>query len=722
MNRIEILREKITKLTGLLTDKKVKVTQRGAQAFVRYSKDGIPELVNIPYIPDNATEEFTQAVEGFLDHEVAHVLFSSGDVIILADKKGVGGFHNATEDIFIEGVMSKKFPGSKINLETMHGLFIRDYVDAEYQKNTDKPVQYLLVALLRAYAGQRAFQEYIEDKMVVLKDVDARLGEYCRDALPKMKSSMDALIVALEIKRLLEEKKEKPKGTPNKGTGETPEEEGKSGNSTKDDNKEEKDDNDGADGKSKDEDEDSSSSPSNKTETDNGGNSDKLGDDVSSDGDDTDEDDDGSDGDAGDASGTSDDDTGESKSDANDDGDNDDSKPEKQSGEDTLDSDGESVESESGSESESGENGNADKEASSEDSEVGEGEQSGEKHESAHQDLDGNALTPFDGTALQKVLKDFDEAMSELITREAIEISQDSDYLIYTRDLDIIEKFDIDKRGGVSGDAVRTMQDKVDHMVGKIQKDLERAVAAQNKVQQTSGHRSGRLDASGLGRLIQFGDEKVFKRKQVTKAKNTAISLLIDCSGSMSDYGKIETASYAAYALSTTLERLGINHEVLGFTTADGRPDEAISSTSKTGVEYSRYENLYIPIFKSFGERLNSKSKAAIASLANAEWLGNNVDGESVAIAASRLAQQKEERKILIVLSDGNPVAFGNKSQLRAHLKSTINSIIKSRIEVLGIGINDDAVKEYYPKHLVIRNIKELPTTVIGEIRNFLTK
>ena len=77
MNRIEILREKITKLTGLLTDKKVKVTQRGAQAFVRYTKQGIPELVNVPYIPDNATQEFTQAIEGFLDHEVAHVLFSS---------------------------------------------------------------------------------------------------------------------------------------------------------------------------------------------------------------------------------------------------------------------------------------------------------------------------------------------------------------------------------------------------------------------------------------------------------------------------------------------------------------------------------------------------------------------------------------------------------------------------------------------------------------------
>lgn len=286
----------------------------------------------------------------------------------------------------------------------------------------------------------------------------------------------------------------------------------------------------------------------------------------------------------------------------------------------------------------------------------------------------------------------------------------------------LVEKFNAEKHGGVSSTAVSRMQEKVDHMVGKMQKDLERAVIAQNRVQWTAGQRSGRLDTSSLSRLIKFGDEKVFKRKQESRSKNTAITLLIDCSGSMSEYNKIGTASYAAYALASTLERLKVNYEVLGFTTTEKRPDEAIGESLRTGAKYSRYDNLYIPIFKAFGEKFDSKVKEGLASLADAEWLGNNVDGESLKIAASRLAMQKEERKVLIVLSDGNPVAYGNKDALRSNLKKTVKEIIKSKIEVLGIGINDDAVKTYYPKHLVIKNIKELPNLVITQIRKLLTE
>lgn len=783
MNRIEILREKITKLTGLLTDKKVKVTQRGVQAYVRFTNAGIPELVNIPFIPDNATEEFVQAIEGFLDHEVAHVLFTDGGVLVKADKLGVGGYHNAVEDIYIEGAMSRKFPGSKINLEIMHQLFIRDYIDANYQKNKGEPVRFLLVALLRGYSGQRAFQDYMSDKMGIkeIANVDKRLSEYCKRVLPNITSSQHALDITVEIVRLLKEEKEPPKpkeppppeqepneekGEPNEGSGPTPEDKGQSGNSTEEEqqndaepnnSKGEEDSADKPKNKPKNKpsdtdpetDGDEPNSPSNKEESDNSSGNDDVGSDPDSDDTDTDEPDDGSASDTDDADNDSDDESGEidSTSDSEDKpdgggkGDGKDKEPEPQpandaTGEDQADSKGEKTKSDEGKqgnenpsedESEEGEN-----QTPGQDS--GEGNDNGgdepeakpEDREDAHQDLDLNASTPdlppIDTEDLQRMLKDFDEAMSELITREAIEVAEHSDYLIYTRDFDVIEKFDIDKHGGVNADAVRLMEDKVDHMVGKIQRDLERAVSSQKKTQWAAGQRSGRLDTGSLSRLVKFGEEKVFKRKQVTKGKNAAVSLLIDCSGSMDEYNKIATAAYTAYALSTTLERLGINHEVLGFTTSEKRPDEAMHESSKTGVRYSRYDNLYVPIFKAFGERLNSQSKAGLASLATAKWLGNNVDGECVAIAASRLAQQKEERKILIVLSDGNPVCFGDKAQICSHLKKTIKDIIKSKIEVLGIGINDDAVKSYYPKHLVINRLSDLPTIVMGQLRKFLTE
>lgn len=763
MTRIEILREKITKLTGLLTDKKVSVTQRGVQAYVRYTSKGIPELVNIPFIPDNATSEFTQAIEGFLDHEVAHVLFTSGDIIVKADKLGVGGFHNAVEDIYIEGAMSRSFPGSKINLETMHGLFIRDYIDANYKKNTDKPVQYLLVALLRAYSGQRAFQDYIADKMSIkeIADADKRLGVYCKRILPDIKNSEQALEIALEIRRLLEEKKEPPKpkeppkeppppeenpekGEPNKGNGPTPEDEGASGNSTeeeeksndaepnkpKDDSADEKPNEDKPDGGEDDTSDSESDSPSNKSEADTDDGADDVGDDTPDNDTDTSGDDDGDGNSASNSSDGSDDNDEGKPVDEPTKGEDEKGEPSEPSGQDAQGKSEEKTKSEdSGSESEDeseGSDGQGGSEGSSEENNADNVEHKPEDAEDAHQDIDLNAsspdLPPIDAEALQKALRDFDEAMSELITREAIEVADHSDYLIYTRDFDVVEKFDIDKHGGIDANAVRLMEDKVDHMVGKIQRDLERAVSAQNKTQWASGQRSGRLDTGSLSRLVKFGEEKVFKRKQVTKGKNTALSLLIDCSGSMDEYNKIATAAYTAYALSTTLERLGINHEVLGFTTTDKRPDEAMAESGKTGAAYSRYDNIYIPIFKAFGERLNSKSKAGLASLATAKWLGNNVDGESLEYAARRLSIQKEERKILIVLSDGNPVCFGNKDAIRTHLKKTVKEITKSKIEVLGIGINDDAVKSYYPKHLVINRLADLPTIVMGQLRKFLTE
>lgn len=781
MNRIEILREKITKLTGLLTDKKVVVTQRGMQAYVRYTKDGIPELVNIPFIPDNATQEFTQAIEGFLDHEVAHVLFTSGSIVVKADKLGVGGYHNAIEDIYIEGAMSRKFPGSKLNLETMHTLFIRDIIDANYKNNKHLPIQYLLVALLRGYSGQRAFEDYMADKMGIPEviDVDKRLSAYCKKVLPNITSSQHALDITLEIVRLLKENKEPPKpkqpppqeepnkdkGEPNEGSGQTPEDEGQSGNSTKEEEEKNDEQSDSVDkqgnpdeddaGKPQDKhndddteaDNDESSSPSNKEKSDN----DSGDDDVDSDGDSDDTSsegmDDGNSSDTRDADIDSDDEQGkldedeeegEDEADGGGKGSGKDTEPEDQpakdaTGEDQADADGDKTKSEEGregSENPSDEDESEDGDASGK---GGEGDNTGDEPEDkskdgedAHQDLDMNASSPelpeIDVEALQTLLRDFDEAMSELITREAIEVAEHSDYIIYSRDFDVIEKFDIEKHGGINSDAVRLMEDKVDHMVGKIQRDLERAVSSQNKTQWAAGQRSGRLDTGSLNRLVKFGEEKVFKRKQVTKAKNAAISLLIDCSGSMHEYNKIATAAYTAYALSTTLERLGINHEVLGFTTTDAYTEEVFLESKKTGVEYSRYDNLYVPIFKPFGERLNSKSKAALASLATAKWLGNNVDGECVAIAASRLMQQKEERKILIVLSDGNPVCYGDKSQLRSHLRKTIKDITKSKIEVLGIGINDDAVKTYYPKHLVINRLADLPTIVMGQLRKFLTE
>lgn len=75
MLKAVIVREAVIKLVQVLTERKIKVTQRGSKAYVRYNRDGSPSVVNVPYIPDDASEEYLAAIQGFLDHEVAHVLF-----------------------------------------------------------------------------------------------------------------------------------------------------------------------------------------------------------------------------------------------------------------------------------------------------------------------------------------------------------------------------------------------------------------------------------------------------------------------------------------------------------------------------------------------------------------------------------------------------------------------------------------------------------------------
>lgn len=86
--RVLILRDAVVKITQMLSGKGIKVTQRGVSASVQCDANGRPAVVNLPYLPDNATEELCSAIQGFLDHEVAHILFSDFALFARAKKEG----------------------------------------------------------------------------------------------------------------------------------------------------------------------------------------------------------------------------------------------------------------------------------------------------------------------------------------------------------------------------------------------------------------------------------------------------------------------------------------------------------------------------------------------------------------------------------------------------------------------------------------------------------
>jgi cobaltochelatase CobT len=99
----------------------------------------------------------------------------------------------------------------------------------------------------------------------------------------------------------------------------------------------------------------------------------------------------------------------------------------------------------------------------------------------------------------------------------------------------------------------------------------------------------------------------------------------------------------------------------------------------------------------------------------------NNIDGECIEVAARRLLSRRETGKVMIVLSDGMPACHTDDSHaLNKHLKDTVQAVMKAGVNVVGIGIQSDAVKKFYPKSCVIHSVSELPDRVMKELRHLL--
>ena len=326
--------------------------------------------------------------------------------------------------------------------------------------------------------------------------------------------------------------------------------------------------------------------------------------------------------------------------------------------------------------------------------------------------------------------KDFSEGLVNWIGDVTIDLQKDSDYLVYTTDFDRVEPLKVPK--SFEAKYVEELEDKVNHMVGPIQKDLERAIVAHSRSFWQPGRRSGRLHGANLSRLM-FNDDRVFRQREEHTCKDTAIELVIDCSGSMRSRGKIDVATQAAYALSMTLDRMQIAHEVIGFTTYWNDSVEYRQSRERMYDElkklgryyFSRQDCIVMPVVKGFDERITTEHKRRFAAMPNMDsgkqMFGNNIDGECIEIAARRLAARKEARKVMIVLSDGAPAGDGDNVELQRHTKRVIKRIEDSSgMEIVGIGIASSAVKQFYTRNVVLNDIDSLPAVVMGELKHAL--
>lgn len=775
MNREIIeLREVITKLVPLLTGKGLIVTQRGSQAYVSTDpRTKRPISVNIPMITDKASPEFIRAIQGYIDHEVAHVLitdwhyYAGGESdprkIRTAKYQAFQNTHNIVEDTMIEREIVKIFPGSRKNIADLRRMFIKDISLPAILKNkgnAKEQFRYIIVPLMRALAGHEEFIEMMDTHKLwenpFAQEVVKKLSPAKAKLLRTCTSTKETLEIAKELHEILfppappAPPEPKPEPTPEPPKGEDkPDEEAGPGDG-KAERKHEEPEEDDADG-SEDSTAPGATEPGDEPDTD-----DDRDEDAAAGSDDGDEEEDDEPAPAGADDGADED---EGEADAGDEPDDADASDEGEDGDDDADfsgfepadfeddessgDDGESDEPEAG-EGEPGEGGvgSGTAEADGDDEEEGSGpggkatvEGETDSPGAAADDSEGDSTKtdgglgttsifadePFEEDDFEK--KDMGAAIGETLTKEALLDLKRAPYTVFTRELDKIEVLD---PGEIQPEWVPKMEDDVRQMIGKMQKDIERMMASQSHVIRTPGHRKGKLHAASLYR-VPGGDDRVFSQRQESISKDTTVSLLIDNSGSMHGR-KQEVAMMAAYALSLTLERVNISHEVLGFTTLGHYGSSMPTSLRRameddmrsSGISYNRTLPLYMPIYKGFDERIGAKVKQRFArGVFEQDYLAGNIDGECLEYAAMRMLKRREKRKVMLVLSDGAPVeARGAPDHLRYMVQELTT---KWGIDCIGIGILDSSVSKFYPKHCVLKNLNDLPGQVMKELKTILS-
>ena len=201
------------------------------------------------------------------------------------------------------------------------------------------------------------------------------------------------------------------------------------------------------------------------------------------------------------------------------------------------------------------------------------------------------------------------------------------------------------------------------------------------------------------------------------------MSLLIDNSGSMRGR-PITIAALCADILSRTLERCSVKVEILGFTTKNWKGGKSREMWNKNGKikNPGRLNDLRHIIYKSADSQWR-QSKKNLGLMLKEGILKENIDGEAIMWAYNRLKKRKEERKILMVISDGAPVddstlSVNSGDYLEKHLKKVVKFVeSKEDIEILAIGIGHD-VSRYYNKAIKITDVQELGDVMISELSN----
>ena len=325
----------------------------------------------------------------------------------------------------------------------------------------------------------------------------------------------------------------------------------------------------------------------------------------------------------------------------------------------------------------------------------------------------------------QLVDTDSDKESSEQVIQKKTLNNINLEYKIFTTEFDEVIKAENLENADESKKLRKTLdqqligfQDVITKLANKLQRQL---LAKQNRAWEFDLE-EGLLDSSKLPRIIIDPYNSLsFKKEKDLEFKDTVVTLLIDNSGSMRGR-PITIAAICADILSRTLERCSVKVEILGFTTKNWKGGQSRESWNKNSKPKTpgRLNDLRHIIYKGADTHWR-QAKSNIGLMLKEGLLKENIDGEAISWAFNRLKKRKEERKILMVISDGAPVddstlSVNSGDFLEKHLKKMVKFIEeKTEVEILAIGIGHD-VSRYYDRAIKITDVNELGDVMVSQL------
>jgi cobaltochelatase CobT len=343
------------------------------------------------------------------------------------------------------------------------------------------------------------------------------------------------------------------------------------------------------------------------------------------------------------------------------------------------------------------------------------------------EDGEGEQQVPEDQEMTEgEVGDEGEEAMMPIRpNRPWTELPESFDYKVFTEEFDEVveatELCDFEELDRLRA-YLDTQLTGLQGVVTRLANRLQRRLMAQQNRSWDFDQEEGLLDAARLARVVVSpGHSLSYKIEREQEFKDTVVTLLIDNSGSMRGR-PISIAAISADILARTLERCGVKVEILGFTTRAWKGGQGREKWLNSGkpAQPGRLNDLRHIIYKKADEPMR-RARKSLGLMMREGLLKENIDGEALLWAHTRLLARPEDRRILMVISDGAPVddstlSVNNAGYLETHLRKVIEWIEKqSPVQLVAIGIGHD-VTRYYKRAVTIMDVEQLGGTIIEQL------